>query len=219
MMTDGRIAIGVRILAVAGGLFLAYGLSIVVLGFAAWIGPPKFLGTPLLISLAVLAGTALLLRRSLKPGPWRTTALLATTVCMIMLVLQALGEEVASPKRISTQMMSALYSLSVSQEAFKRESGSYSAAAPAEFTEMTGGMIHEIKLADGGWTATLISPVYKRTCAMFVGTTPVPPAVVSGEAVCRRHPFRATDHPLGLMALAVGAIIGMIAHGVHSRQA
>lgn len=216
-MTERKISVGVRILALAGGMLLAYGVTVAVLGFAAWIGPPRFYGKPLLISLVVVTGAGWLLRRYLTQGPARTTSMVATYACLVMLAVHGLGTEITSPKRIKTQMMAALQSLSISQEAFKRDSGRYTAVAPAEFTEMTDGMIHEIKLADGGWTATLTSPVYQRSCAVFVGTAPILPAVAEGKPECVDHPFRVTDHPFGLLALAVGAIIAVIAHLVHSR--
>lgn len=88
-------------------------------------------------------------------------------------------------KALVTSMKSDLRNLMTAEELHKVDSGSYVVSFPPNvWSPSTGVTGPTIVLTGDGWTATVGHVSSTRTCAIFVGSTSLPPAAVEGVATC-----------------------------------
>ena len=176
---------------------------------AEWLTPRGTLG-PAFILVGLIALTiALAVRRRMTSPTLRLAALFAAGSALAMLtLLGALSGYIHSKTAAYVvAMRSDLRSLDVAQEALKRESGTYSDTLPPGFRSSVGVSPPLIGITSDGWTASVRHAATARTCAMFVGRTPLPPAVEERRPACTSAPFRAADHLPGLAFVAAGLIL------------
>lgn len=88
-------------------------------------------------------------------------------------------------KALVTSMKSDLRNLVTQQEAWMADSGSYAASFPTTIWRPTTGVTGPtITLTGDGWTASVGHVSTTRTCAIYVGSTPLAPATKEGVATC-----------------------------------
>lgn len=105
-------------------------------------------------------------------------------------VMQAASAEILRRAHI---VQSGLRDLVMVEEAYFGDHGKYTAivgypapAHGASFFLAEGNVLGPITLTRDGWTATMTrSQLPEVTCALFVGSTPIPPATKEGLATCQ----------------------------------
>lgn len=111
---------------------------------------------------------------------------------IIVVVIIGLFATVAIPKFSSSRdkalvaaMKSDLRNLATQQESRLADSGSYATSFPAtSWSPSTGVTGPTIALTPTGWTARVGHRSTTRICAIFVGSTPLTPAVKEGVPTC-----------------------------------
>lgn len=92
-------------------------------------------------------------------------------------------------KALLTSMKADLRNLATQQEAYSIHHIAYTTSLPATlYTASPGATGPTISLTGDGWTAMLGHTATSQTCAIFVGTTPLPPAVDEGVPACTSGP-------------------------------
>lgn len=88
-------------------------------------------------------------------------------------------------KALVATMKSDLHTLLISEESRKVDSGTYATSLPPTlWSPSTGVTGPTITLTGDGWTASVGHVSSSRTCAIFVGSTSLPPAVEEGVPAC-----------------------------------
>lgn len=111
---------------------------------------------------------------------------------LIVVVIIGLLATIAIPKFSSsrdkalvTSMKSDLRNLMTQQESRLADSGSYATSFPTTIWRPTTGVTGPtIALTSDGWTAWVGHLSSTKTCSIFVGTTPLAPAVKEGVPTC-----------------------------------
>jgi prepilin-type N-terminal cleavage/methylation domain-containing protein len=122
----------------------------------------------------------------------RATAGWTLVEVLIVLVILGLLATIAIPKFSSsrdkallTAMKSDLRNLATQQEAWLADSGRYTDSMPPSVWRTSSGVTGPtIALTADGWTAWVGHISTTRTCAIFVGTTPLAPATREGNPAC-----------------------------------
>ena len=81
-------------------------------------------------------------------------------------------------------MKSDLRNLLGAEMVYFSENSSFAPTAPPPFITSSGVAGPTITVAGSNLTAWVSSPQTSKTCAIFVGTTPLAPAVNEGEPTC-----------------------------------
>ena len=87
-------------------------------------------------------------------------------------------------KAYLTQMKSDLRNLVTAEEAYFVDSIKYTTNLGTMFRTSTGTVGPTIVLTGDGWTATVRHTTSVRTCAVYMGSTPLAPAAKEGEPRC-----------------------------------
>jgi prepilin-type N-terminal cleavage/methylation domain-containing protein len=91
----------------------------------------------------------------------------------------------AKEKAMLAAMKSDLRSLVMQEESYLIDNASYTTSLPPTVYRVTTGVIGPtIALTADGWTAVVGHKATAKTCAIFIGSTPIAPAVVEGEPRC-----------------------------------
>lgn len=102
---------------------------------------------------------------------------------LVTIVIPKLGS--TRNKALIASMESDLRNLVTQQESWKIDSGNYAVSFPASVWSPTTGVTGPtITLTGDGWTATVGHVSTTRTCAVFMGSTSVPPATKEGVPAC-----------------------------------
>lgn len=109
------------------------------------------------------------------------------------------------------RMRWALIDLVQAQDAQQAVSGSYSASWPKELRLPTNLVGPTISLTPDGWTASLRHRRLGRVCAIFIGSTSVPPAHVERRPACARGSISTRRVSLALAMLLSGLALGTTA--------
>jgi prepilin-type N-terminal cleavage/methylation domain-containing protein len=112
---------------------------------------------------------------------------------IIVVVIMGLLATIAIPKFSSSRdkglvasMQSDLRNLLTQQESWMADSGTYAASFPTTVWRPTTGVTGPtIALTADGWTASVGHGSTTKTCAIFVGSTPLAPATKEGVPTCR----------------------------------
>jgi hypothetical protein len=209
-----------RILGCAAGLAAAFGMVSLAVSVAEWLTPRgSFGGGFLLVGLAMLGSGVALSRRATSTA-LRLAALWGGVTSFALLALLAVFSGYIDSKAAAylTAMRSDLRSLDVAQEEARRESGKYSDTTPPGFRSSVGVSPPQISLTSDGWTASVTHAMVGRTCALFVGRTPLPPAVEERRPACTAAPFRAADHQAGIAFLVVGLMLAGLGRALEPRD-
>lgn len=110
---------------------------------------------------------------------------------LIVMVLIGLLAAVTIPKFANTKeratlaaMKTDLRNLVTVQENHFVENLKYTAAPGPNYAVSGGNLMPTIVLTPDGWTAVIRSVNSKQVCAVFIGTTPAPPATKEGVPTC-----------------------------------
>lgn len=110
---------------------------------------------------------------------------------LIVMVIIGLLAAIAIPKFTNTReratiaaMKSDLRNLVTVEENYFAENMRYTADPGPAYAVSGGNRMPTIAVTPDGWSATITSPNSGRTCAVFVGTTPAPPATKEGTPQC-----------------------------------
>jgi hypothetical protein len=220
-MTLGRSRLfASRVLGVAGGLTAGFGIVSLTVTAAEWLTPRGTLGPAFILVGLIAMAAALAMRRRLTSPTLRLAVLLAagSALAMLTLIGAMSGYIRSKTDAYVTAMRSDLRSLDAAQEALKRETGTYSDSTPPGFRSSVGVSPPLIAITSDGWTASVGHAATARTCAMFVGRTPIPPAVEERRPACTSAPFRAGDHLAGMAFVAIGLILTGLARALDPRE-
>jgi|SRR5689334_335462 type IV pilus assembly protein PilA len=110
---------------------------------------------------------------------------------LIVVVIIGVLASIAIPKFANskekvylTSMKSDLRNLVTAEEAYFADSIKYTTNLGTMYRVTTGVIGPTINLTGDGWTASVSHSTSTRTCAIYGGSTPLPPAVKEGEARC-----------------------------------
>lgn len=88
-------------------------------------------------------------------------------------------------KALVATMKADLRNLLTAEEIWKSDSGSYATVFPVTTWSPSAGVTApQITLTPDGWAASVGHSTSTRTCAIFVGSTPLPPATKEGVPTC-----------------------------------
>ena len=88
-------------------------------------------------------------------------------------------------RALIASMKSDLHNLVTMEESWKADSGSYTTSFPTSvWSPSTGVTGVSINLTGDGWTALIGHTSSTHTCAVFVGSTSLAPAVEEGVPTC-----------------------------------
>ena len=110
---------------------------------------------------------------------------------LIVVVIIGILAAIAIPKFANTKekayiasMKSDLRNLVTAEEAYFADSVKYTTNLGTAFAVTTGVTGPTITLTADGWTASVAHTTTTKTCAIFVGTTPLAPATKEGVPTC-----------------------------------
>lgn len=115
------------------------------------------------------------------------------TITEVLVVLAIIGllATVAVPRLLKTKeraqvaaMKSDLRNLVTIEESHQAQNLSYTIDPGSDYHVSPGNNAPTIRLTSDGWTATMTSGFTDKQCAVFVGSTPVPPAIQEGTPAC-----------------------------------
>lgn len=129
---------------------------------------------------------------------------------MIFCGILAAYIDTATASRI-TALKSDLRNLELAQGDFKRDSGRYSEMPPGSFQTSTGVVGPVVTLTPNGWTVSVTHQQVPVTCTIFVGNTPIAPAVEEPTSACTRSSFDAKDYLFGFAVIVVGGVLAALA--------
>lgn len=111
---------------------------------------------------------------------------------LIVVVIIGILAAIAIPKFANTKekayiasMKSDLRNLVTAEEAYFADSIAYSANLGTAFNTTTGVLGPNITITADGWTASVSHTTTTKTCAIYVGSTPLAPANKEGEPKCQ----------------------------------
>src|SRR2546426_9042724 len=93
---------------------------------------------------------------------------------------------------LQSQMKSDLRNLITAEEAFFADSIKYTTTigvGGVDYRPSADNRILELRLTKDGWVATMGNAKTKTICAIFVGSTPLAPAVEEGRPACQVRPM------------------------------
>ncbi len=126
------------------------------------------------------------------------------TVIELIIVMAIIGllAGIAIPKLANTKeraevasMKSDLRNLVMAEENYFAESLKYTTDLGSRFRVSAGNNPATITLTAEGWTASITSPNSSQACAVYIGSTPLPPAAKEGTPACAETGSRASPLP------------------------
>ncbi len=111
---------------------------------------------------------------------------------LIVIVIIGILAAIAIPKFATTKekayltaMKSDLKNLTTAEEAYFADNVAYTTTFPATIYTVTAGVTAPaITITQDGWTASLGHNLTTKTCAIYIGTTALAPAINEGEPRC-----------------------------------
>jgi hypothetical protein len=195
------------------------GLAVVELVFplVGWIRNGSYRSPPFILAAIIVFVAWLAIRRYSRSPSLRSVAASAAWVAIPLLGYCALGAGYIDTRTAyyRTAMKSDLRNLVDLQEDIRQSSGSYTAAPP--YRPSAGVSVPRVVLTPDGWTGEVTHAGLARSCVIFMGSTPIAPAVESNTPTCPREPIDWSDYLLGLTMLAIGAAIAGVAFAMERR--
>jgi prepilin-type N-terminal cleavage/methylation domain-containing protein len=121
---------------------------------------------------------------------------------LIVMALIGLLATIAIPRLANTKeraqlaaMKSDLRNLVTAQENYLAENQKYTTDLGSSYHVSPGNRPPAITLTTDGWTATMTGTNTLQQCAVFVGSTPLPPATREGAPACEKAASTATPLP------------------------
>lgn len=172
----------------------------------------------LLFWVGAVGWMALALLAALTPQdtvPGRLAASVQTTLAIAVPLLglsaYLAGYHDSKESAYGATMRSDLRNLLAAEQQFLADSGRYTAELRGFFRHSPGIIGATITLTPDGWTASLGHTGSPRTCAIFVGSTRLAPAVAAKEPACTRLPFPAAGVAVALGLIGLGLTVGTLA--------
>ena len=212
-----------RELIVLGGLIAAFGITrlLVVL-----TGAERLPSTPLKVLLGLpLAGLLMALwsrARRLETrgaGVYVLVQVAFLGVFPISLALVLLNpfrfdggvfEPSGKERAYLASLKSDLRNLVTAEEAYLADSAKYTTNLGTAFGTTSGNVGPTIVVTRDGWTARVVHAATARTCVLYIGTTPLPPATKPGEPACTLPAFPLAGVLGALGVLAFGYLVGAL---------
>jgi prepilin-type N-terminal cleavage/methylation domain-containing protein len=126
------------------------------------------------------------------------------TLIELLIVVAIIGllATIAVPKLINTKeralvagMKSDLRNLVTAEENYLAEHTKYTTDLGPDYHYSAGNQRPTITLTDDGWTASITNANTKEQCAVFVGSTPIPPATREAAPACAKGGTTTTPQP------------------------
>jgi type IV pilus assembly protein PilA len=146
-------------------------------------------------TLPPLAASGILLVRMKRTG---------FTLIELLIVVAIIGllATIAVPKLINTKeralvaaMKSDLRNLVTAEENYLADHSKYTTDLGADYHFSPGNRPPAITLTGDGWTASMTNSGTTQRCAVFVGSTPLPPATREGAPACEAGATTTTPLP------------------------
>ena len=118
------------------------------------------------------------------------------TLIELLIVMAIIGllAAIAIPQLTNTKerahiaaMRSDLRNLVTVEESYFADSQKYSANLGAAYRVSAGNEMPTITTTRDGWSASMTSSGSAQICAVFVGSTPLPPATKEGSPACAKR--------------------------------
>ena len=207
-VTMGRLSIWI------GAVMAAYAVAGLVSDVNWWTtGSGYFSSAPFYLA-AMVAGVGWAVARwrshGRSPSSWsglRAFLQRLFGVTAVFLLLLAFFAPFNDPKgpAYRSDMESELRNLITAQDRYWADSGRYASSIPVYFEVSRGVLEPVFALTADGWTASVDHIHSPRTCVIFVGTTPLPPAVQEREPACTplQFPRRTAVWRLGVFGIGL----------------
>lgn len=200
-------------LAILAGLFLAMALLGLVYSIESFFLTPSVFGPPRWVVIANGVGVVALwavARLALRGAPALRPVVDATATASILLMFVGFVPGTTNEKHHIYEMVvkNDLRNIFVAQEAYHAKNKRYS-GDPAElgYSASTGVVDQKISLTPDGWAASARHvELHGSTCAIYVGSTPMPPSNNEGEPICSEA--RTHFDVRALLAVAPFLVIG-----------
>jgi len=121
---------------------------------------------------------------------------------LIVVAIIGLVATIAVPKLINTKeralvasMKSDLRNLVTAEENYLVDHSKYTTDLGPDYHFSTGNQAPAITLTGDGWTASMTNPSTTERCAVFIGSTPLPPATREAAPACDRGASTTTPQP------------------------
>ena len=210
-----------RLLAVLSGLAMAIGVAGLTVSMALWLSGGSVSAAPILTVGAAAFAFAFVLRRRLTSPTLRLSATAGAWTSLVTMSFCAAGSGYIDTRAAAylTAMRSDLRNLVTAQNEFRTEHGVYADTIPPGFRNSTGVLPARIRLTADGWTASVTHSMNSVTCTIFVGRTPLSPAVEEQSPACTRLPFRVDDHFVPVCFLVAGLALAAFGRAVERDKA
>ena len=121
---------------------------------------------------------------------------------LIVVAIIGLVATIAVPKLVNTKeralvaaMKSDLRNLVTAEENYLIDHAKYASDLGPDYHFSLGNQPPAITLTGDGWTASMTNPNTTEQCAVFVGSTPLPPATREAVPTCARGGSTTTPPP------------------------
>jgi hypothetical protein len=211
-LVGSGVPLSLRLLSWAAGSIIALGAATLVTTLTGWYGAGSYTKTPYLLAaiVAIIAYLAVVRRGHARTGRAAgRAAAWATSLLMLVCAARSGLVDTATASR-SNWLKSELITIASFEDEFMRDSGRYTIAPPGLSTSMT----HDIRLTRDGWTARATVPKLDRSCVMFVGSTPIPPAATPRRPACTMLPFRVSEQLPGVVMILIGVALAALARRI-----
>jgi len=121
---------------------------------------------------------------------------------LIVVAIIGLVATIALPRLMNTKeralvaaMKADLRNLVTAEENYLADHAKYTTDLGPDYRFSTGNRPPSITLTGDGWTASISNPNTTEQCAVFVGSTPLPPATREASPTCARGASTTTPGP------------------------
>jgi hypothetical protein len=200
-------------LALLSAALIGFGFVASAVPLINWLGQENnrlaYLAAVVCASLALLAIRWRLPRS--HPGRLISAVAAGVSISLLLFLAAIAGYIDLRERAYVTAMKSDLRNLRDVQIELHETTGRYTEQPSAEsFRWSTGVTNPRVRVTADGWSASVSHARTERTCLIFGGRTPLPPATESGAPECTPARFKFAEYLPGLGMMAAGAVVALL---------